>query len=43
MSMKSIGLVSWMVDLTQLVSVNLLTVSRSRRPRCTPSGLLRKP
>ena len=28
MSMKSMGLVSWMVDLTQLVSVNLLTVSR---------------
>jgi len=26
--MKSIAWLSWMVDLTQLVSVNLLTVSR---------------
>ena len=32
MSMKSMGLVSWMVDLTQLVSVNLLSVSRLGDP-----------
>jgi len=37
MSMKSMGLVSRMVDLTQVVSVNLLSVSRPSPSGCYAS------